>query len=159
MTSPHHSVLLLRQAFALRTAPTPQTGSSIAMENRNLLHIPLDAPEPVTSPVATRRSERPQMRSRAGTDSQRMGSSRRVVQQPSQVSLPELFAKGLLERGEALGINKTVMNAVSEIRVGQSDLSQLPFLKLFRRKIYQSWLINSCEHLEHLPPPIVPSRW
>jgi hypothetical protein len=30
--------------------------------------------------------------------------------------LPE-FAKGLLDRGEALGINKTFMNAVSEIKV------------------------------------------
>lgn len=90
------------------------------MENRNLLHIPLDSPEPVTSPVITRRRERPSTRSRAATDSRRgEGSSdlRRAVQQSSQSSLPELFAKNLLERGEALGINKTVMNAVSEIRV------------------------------------------
>ena len=33
-----------------------------------------------------------------------------------QLNLPE-FAKGLLDRGEALGINKTFMNAVSEIKV------------------------------------------
>jgi hypothetical protein len=32
------------------------------------------------------------------------------------LNLPE-FAKGLLDRGEALGINKTFMNAVSEIKV------------------------------------------
>jgi TBC1 domain family protein 5 len=34
----------------------------------------------------------------------------------AQLNLPE-FAKGLLDRGEALGINKTFMNAVSEIKV------------------------------------------
>lgn len=29
----------------------------------------------------------------------------------------EIIARGLLERGESLGINKTVMNAVSELKV------------------------------------------
>jgi TBC1 domain family protein 5 len=33
------------------------------------------------------------------------------------MGLPELIARGLLDRGESLGINKTVMNAVSELRV------------------------------------------
>ena len=36
---------------------------------------------------------------------------------PAQMGLPEMFARGLLERGESLGINRTVMNAVSELRV------------------------------------------
>ena len=33
------------------------------------------------------------------------------------MGLPEMIARGLLERGESLGINKTVMNAVSELKV------------------------------------------
>lgn len=139
-TSPLHSVLLLRQAFALRTAPTPQTGSSIAIENRNLLNIPLDSPEPVTSPVITRRPNRPPMRNRASTEGQRTGSSgdlrgtRKATQQSQQVSLGELFAKGLLERGEALGINKTVMNAVSELRVSYLCFSTSHFLNIYIEK-------------------------
>jgi TBC1 domain family protein 5 len=39
-----------------------------------------------------------------------------------QLNLPD-FAKGLLDRGEALGINKTLMNAVSEIKVRLARLS------------------------------------
>ena len=33
------------------------------------------------------------------------------------MGLSEMFARGLLERGESLGINKTLMSAVSELRV------------------------------------------
>ncbi|KAI5119084.1 hypothetical protein M0805_004857 [Coniferiporia weirii] len=123
-TSPHHAVLLLRQAFALCTAPTPATGSSIAMENRNLLNISLDVPEPVASPARTRRPEPPR---RMSVDAQRGGPSRetkaRTSQQQLQIGLPELFARGLLEKGESLGINKTVMNAVSEIRKNIPELA------------------------------------
>ena len=35
------------------------------------------------------------------------------------MGIPETFARGLLERGESLGINKTVTNAGSELKVGQ----------------------------------------
>jgi hypothetical protein len=38
-----------------------------------------------------------------------------------QLNLPD-FAKGLLDRGEALGINKTFLNAVSEIKVRRARL-------------------------------------
>ena len=34
-----------------------------------------------------------------------------------QLGLPEMIARSLLEKGESLGINRTVMNAVSELRV------------------------------------------
>ena len=33
------------------------------------------------------------------------------------MGLPEMIARGIMERGESLGINKTVMNAVSELKV------------------------------------------
>ncbi|THH06211.1 hypothetical protein EW145_g4235 [Phellinidium pouzarii] len=122
--SPHHAALLLRQAFALRMAPTPSTGSSIAMENRNVLHIPLDVPEPAASPVRVRRSDLQAMRSRPSAGSSGDAKHKiRASQQSLQIGLPELFARGLLEKGESLGINKTVMNAVSEIRKNIPDLA------------------------------------
>lgn len=65
------------------------------------------------------------MRRRASTDvlssSVKESTGRtRPTQQSLQLGLPELLARGILERGESLGINKTVMNAVSELRVGIS---------------------------------------
>lgn len=125
-SSPHHAVLLLRQAFALFTSPKPSTGASIAIENRNILNIPIDVPEPEAPPVRRQsRSQQGPMRRRASTDvlssSVKESTGRtRPTQQSLQLGLPELLARGLLERGESLGINKTVMNAVSELRVGIS---------------------------------------
>ena len=123
----HHSVLLLRQAFALFTAPNASTGASITVENRNLLSIPIEVPE---APVTRRRTARPrrtasaeftQGKSSNGATAER--GSRIAGKRPGegsqsvQLGLPELIARGLIERGESLGINKTVMNAVSELRV------------------------------------------
>ena len=126
----HHATLLLRQALALSMAPNPSTGSSLAIENRNFLQIPLEVPDPQVSPARSR----PPNRRRASTEATKSegaagagvsasgkyvtasGASRHV-QQSSQIGLPEMFARGLLEKGESLGINKTVMNAVSEFRV------------------------------------------
>lgn len=147
--SPHPAVLLLRQAFALLTSPSASTGSSIAIENRNLLNIPLEVPEPQQSPTQSRR---PITRTRSNTDTLKAGSSKtpqtqsRTPPQSVQLGLPELFARGLLEKGESLGINKTVMNAVSEIRVSFSffEFIQLHFTHkmMIIRKIYPNWLIS-----------------
>ena len=126
----HHSTLLLRQALALSMAPNPSTGSSLAIENRNLLQIPLEVPDPQTSPTRAR----PPNRRRASTEATKAESvsgagvgvsgkyvtpsgAARHAQQSSQIGLPEMLARGLLEKGESLGINKTVMSAVSEFRV------------------------------------------
>ncbi len=52
--TPHHAVLLLRQALALQMSPNPATGSSIVIENRNLLGIPVEVPlTPVPHPPKT----------------------------------------------------------------------------------------------------------
>ncbi|KAG5646643.1 hypothetical protein DXG03_002633 [Asterophora parasitica] len=40
-----------------------------------------------------------------------------------QMGLPEMIARGLIERGESLGINKTLMSAVSELRRNIPDLT------------------------------------
>ena len=117
----HHSVLLLRQAFALYTAPNAATGASIVVENRNLLGIPIEVPE---TPVTRRKGAKMGPRRTASVEfippTQGKSSSGRrggEISQSVQLGLPELIAKGLLETGESLGINKTVMSAVSELRV------------------------------------------
>ena len=118
-TAPHHTSLLLRQALTLQMSPTAAAGASIVFENHNLLNLPAEVPEspPKTShrlggrPVGRRKSAS-ETRPESGHSSR--GSLRRAAN--NQLNLPD-FAKGLLDRGEALGINKTFINAVSEIKV------------------------------------------
>ena len=120
----HHATLLLRQALTLQMSPTPTIGVSIIHENRNLLGIPTEVPPPISPPVR----RRPRMGEgrqsftsdpSARPDANNGGKGQQHTRQPSTpMGLPETFARGILERGESLGINKTVMNAVSELKVG-----------------------------------------
>ena len=111
-------------------SPTAATGASVVFENRNLLNIPTEVPEP--RPLASRRrGERPGSRPKSASETRpgpsEMGySSRGSIGRATngQLNLPD-FAKGLLDRGEALGINKTFMNAVSEIKVYLARLLDL----------------------------------
>ena len=91
------------------------------VENRNLLGIPIEVPE---TPVTRRKGTKMGPRRTASVEfippTQGKSSSGRrggEISQSVQLGLPELIAKGLLETGESLGINKTVMSAVSELRV------------------------------------------
>lgn len=115
--APHHILLLIRQATALEILHTPSAGASLAIENRNLLNIPIE----VTEPPPVRRKARPIEKTHPSTSSEHIPSSptaESLRQQASyQLGFPELIARGLLDRGESLGINKTVMNAVSELKV------------------------------------------
>lgn len=126
-TAPHHTALLLRQALTLQMSPTAATGSSIVIENRNLLNLPVEVPEspPQTSRRRVgrsggRRTSVSEPRSTPESGHSSRGSMGRAAS--GQLNLPD-FAKGLLDRGEALGINKTLMNAVSEIKVRLALLS------------------------------------
>ncbi|KAH9063811.1 RabGAP/TBC [Lactarius deliciosus] len=123
-TVPHHTALLIRQALTLQMSPTPAAGASIVFENYNLLNLPTEVPEP---PLATprrrtggRRKSVSETRAARDTGPGSHGSLGRAGS--GQLNLPE-FAKGLLDRGEALGINKTFMNAVSEIKKNLPDLA------------------------------------
>ncbi len=119
----HHATLLLRQALTLQMSPTPTTGVSVIHENKNFLIIPVEVPPPTSPPV--HRRPRQAERSRSFTNANgylapgepggSKGIHNRQVSTP--MGIPETFARGLLERGESLGINKTVMNAVSELKV------------------------------------------
>ncbi|KAA1471287.1 hypothetical protein DENSPDRAFT_819379 [Dentipellis sp. KUC8613] len=127
-TTPHHATLLLRQAIALQLSPTPAAGAAIVFENHNLLNIPAEVPEAPAPPPrkmnrpgdAQRRQKNASGSDLPGTGPRRNGHGR---QQSSQAGLPEMIAKGLMDRGEALGINKTFMNAVTEIRRNIPDLA------------------------------------
>lgn len=117
--APHHAIVLLRQASLLQMSRTPSAGAIVMTENRNLLNIPLEVPD---LPVQVRRRARPPTSSDFhGTSS---GQGEHMRQSPSfQIGLPELIARGLMDRGESLGINKTVMNAVSELRRNLPELA------------------------------------
>lgn len=126
-TAPHHTALLLRQALTLQMSPTAATGSSIVIENRNLLNLPIEIPE---SPRESsrrrggrsggRRKSASETRSTPASGHSGRGSMGRAAN--GQLNLPD-FAKGLLDRGEALGINKTFLNAVTEIKVRLARVS------------------------------------
>lgn len=119
----HHATLLIRQALTLQLSPTPTTGVSIIHENRNLLGIPTEVPPPESPPVHRRPRQGSRSRSFTAVNGSvgvgEAGSSKGVHnrQTSSPMGIPETFARGLLERGERLGINKTVMNAMSELKV------------------------------------------
>lgn len=113
--APHHILLLIRQATALEILHTPPAGASLAIENRNLLNIPLEVSEP---PPIVRRKVRPIERTSASEHIPGTPPIEGHRPQPlSQFGFPELIPRGFLDRGESLGINKTVMNAVSEFKV------------------------------------------
>ena len=115
--APHHASLLVRQALALQLAPTSDTGATIVMENRTLLDIPIEATSPIV--VSPRKRSMNISSGPARTPSSAIfeGSPARHVKQQSSSAALSDFTRGLVERGESLGINKTLMNAVSEIRV------------------------------------------
>ncbi len=118
--TPHHAVLLLRQALALQMSPNPATGSSIVIENRNLLGIPVEVPlTPSLTPPRRDRAGRQMPSSSSQMEGGMSRSHSRLASAPP-VGISELITRGLVERGESLqGINKTLMNAVTEIRVGR----------------------------------------
>jgi TBC1 domain family protein 5 len=115
----HHATLLLRQALNLQMAPTPATGASIIVENRNLLNIPLEIPDSPSSPTRRRPGHNPRDKSISEGRPGDTGGHKLYREGPSQqlTNLPEMIARGLLDKGESLGINKTLMSAVSEFRV------------------------------------------
>ncbi len=102
-------------------SPTAATGASIVIENHNLLNLPTEVQELPLS-TSRKRTGRPGGRRKSASETRALpdispSSRGSLVRAGSgQLNLPE-FAKGLLDRGEALGINKTFMNAVSEIKV------------------------------------------
>ena len=106
-------------------SPTVATGATVYQENFNLLNIPLEVPEAPPATVRRRAANKnpsysiseagPSSRGPLTPDNNKM----HFRHGSASMGIPEMIARGLLERGESLGINKTVMNAVSELKVRQ----------------------------------------
>lgn len=109
-----HVPLLLRQALALQMAPSISTGTQVVYENRNLLGIPIELPVPPSTHMRRRPPLGDRGRSSSAVDS---GSRKPEHARTTSSSMAELIARGLMDKSESLGINKTVMNAVSELKV------------------------------------------
>ena len=109
-----HASLLLKQALALQMSPTRSTGAAVLLENHNILNIAIEVPDP--SPPLSRRHARHKSISTAVPRSEAIDSSG-SHSRPQSLGLPEMIARGLLDRGESLGINKTLINAVAELKV------------------------------------------
>ena len=122
-TADHHVTLLISQALTLQMSPSPTTGVAVIHANSNLLGIPMEVPPPISPPVHRRPRQGERSRSftavngQAGPSDAGASKTLHARQVSTPKGLPESFARGLLERGESLGINKTVMSAMSEIRV------------------------------------------
>lgn len=108
-SSPVHISLLLQQAQALKSSPTPSTGASVVIQNRNILGIPVEVPDP---PTPARRSN--PNRNRPGQGSQTVRLPRNgspLGDFRKEFGFPDIIAKGLLD------VNGVISSTVSEIRV------------------------------------------
>ncbi|KIY69993.1 RabGAP/TBC [Cylindrobasidium torrendii FP15055 ss-10] len=120
----HHGSLLVRQALALQLSPTPATGVSLVNENWNLLNIPMEPPEPAPPP---RRRPAPLGQRNQAVDAGAGPSSpsrpvHNRLNSSQQIGFTEVLG-GILERGESLGINKSLMSAVNELKRNMPDIS------------------------------------
>ncbi|KAG9032142.1 hypothetical protein FRB95_001849 [Tulasnella sp. JGI-2019a] len=116
--------LLLRQALFVRSSPNPTAGVTIVMENRDLLGITFEAPEP--PPLPTRRLNR--MPPGAGVRGHAGG-------RPGGVSLDVRYTGGATTPGGSGGVlqdliasrfndvNSAVLSTVSELRRNLPELS------------------------------------
>lgn len=121
-SSIHPCTLLLRQALTLQMSPTAATCTSVVHENSNLLNVPIEVPEAPPPPTRRRQVNKNQTYSSSEAGPSRGpptpdGNRMHFRHGSASMGIPEMIARGLLERGESLGINKTVMNAVSELKV------------------------------------------
>ncbi|KAF5315521.1 hypothetical protein D9611_004650 [Ephemerocybe angulata] len=125
--SPTHTCILLQQALFLQMAPNPASSATIAMENRTAFNIPIEVPPP--APLRRRPQLPPPQASQSGfgqrkqdiEGSSRLGHSRQAS--TPTIGIPEMLARGLLERGESLGINKTLYSAVAELKRNIPDIA------------------------------------
>ncbi|KIY50913.1 RabGAP/TBC, partial [Fistulina hepatica ATCC 64428] len=98
-----HTVLLFQQAVTLQVSPAASTGVALAIQNRNILHIPLEVVEAPESGPITRPSQRA------------IAQHRQLMHaRNASYNIPDLIPRGLMDRGE--GINKTLMGAVNELK-------------------------------------------
>jgi len=127
--------LLVQQAHRLQQFPSPSTGVSVVIQNRDLLNIPVVVPDPPARPARRTRE------SRAASVPGRPPAMQSQSARESQVGLPEMIARNLLDKSDGLKINRAFFNTVSEIRVRfDAILCVSPDRFQFNREIYPSSL-------------------
>ncbi|KAG8900147.1 hypothetical protein FRB99_006207 [Tulasnella sp. 403] len=101
-----HTNLLLRQALNVRSTPTPTSGVTLMMENRDILGIPSEVPEPEVQ----REQNRLPIRNRPG-------SAGGDLDRRDSVGLQDLIASRWSD------VNSAVFSTVSELRRNLPELS------------------------------------
>lgn len=125
--------LLVQQAHRLQQFPSPSTGVSVVIQNRDLLNIPVVVPDPPVRPARRTRD------SRAASVPGRPPVMQSQSARESQVGLPESVTRNLLDKNEGLKINRAFFNTVSEIRVRFDIILYVsPHRFPFNRGIYLS---------------------
>jgi len=160
----NHASLLLRQAILFLSSPNPASGAAVVVENKTFLGLDIEIPEPPPQPqrrrvqhpnnAAVRRKSNADLlpSSSTGDLSSRSGKGG-SVRQSVPLGLPEMIARGLMEKGESLGINKTVMNAVAELRKNIPDITgQLMRTPAADTPMYSSFPLADDRPQDERPP-------
>ncbi|CAJ0553879.1 Ff.00g123910.m01.CDS01 [Fusarium sp. VM40] len=124
-TGPHGPQTFVDDAMYLRDHLSPSGGSSLIMKYSGKMPA-------VSSPPQTSRTNTPSFRGfnsfkqRPGVRSQISSPSRFIQQQGGMEALIQGAAKGVLERGEKLGINQAVRDAMGEIKRNINEARSAP---------------------------------
>lgn len=103
--------LLLTQAIRIRDTPHASTGAAISLENQEKLGIPACVPDEQRSP---QQGVSGSMRGRQ-KNSPSSSTARAVGLAPKGYGF-ESFARGLMDRAQASGLDKAILSTVSELR-------------------------------------------
>ncbi|KAH6963873.1 rab-GTPase-TBC domain-containing protein [Fusarium avenaceum] len=124
-TGPHGPQTFVDDAMYLRDHLSPSGGSSLIMKYSGKMPT-------ASSPPQTSRTNTPSFRGfnsfkqRPGVRSQISSPSRFIQQQGGMEALIQGAAKGVLERGEKLGINQAVRDAMGEIKRNINEARSAP---------------------------------
>lgn len=118
---PLDPALLLRQARAIRENPSPSTGAAITLQNQEVLGIPAYEPDGTESTPSV--SHHQTLRSRQRSAVSPNIPARLPGVSPRAYGGFESLARGLVERAQASGLDKTILSTVSEFRKNLPDFN------------------------------------
>jgi TBC1 domain family protein 5 len=108
-TYPFDPSLIISQAIFLRGNVSPASGVEVVLQNQDLLGVKAQPPERDRSDEPVRiRGQRGPVRGRQETQ----------IQAQQRGAGVQGFAQGWIDRAQAAGLDKAVLSAVSDLRVG-----------------------------------------